>query len=100
MSLGGPAHESLMSQLAVRQSTATYDMSPGVDQKVCLLVDGTRFLIDPKLLTAKGDTMLGRMFDLHCSGSDMVTPNERNEFEVLFLFECFRLKGREYIWLW
>ena len=29
MSLGGPAHESLMSQLAARQSTTTIDMSPG-----------------------------------------------------------------------
>lgn len=44
-----------------------------------------RFLIDQKLLVAHPDTMLGRMFAMRDSrgpGSEMVTPNERNEFVV------------------
>ena len=65
------------------------------EDKVCLLVDNTRFLIDPKLLTAKPDTMLGRMFLVHSSsamGSEMVHTNERNEFEVgVSLFYCLSL---------
>ncbi|VDL87212.1 unnamed protein product [Nippostrongylus brasiliensis] len=85
MSLGGPAHESLMSQLAARQSSTTIDLSPGEKNKVCLVCDDMRFLLDQKLLTAHPDTMLGRMFamrDSRGAGADMVTPNERNEFVV------------------
>ena len=57
---------------------------------MCLLVDGTRFLVSPKLLTAKPDTMLGRMFSLRANkdSAELVSPNDRQEFEVdLFLSE-------------
>lgn len=95
MSLGGPAHESLMSQLAARQGN-TIDMSPGEMHKVCLLVDNSRFLVDPKLLLSKPDTMLGRMFSVRANGggmaSDLVVPNEHDEFEVAdgMTAACFR----------
>ncbi|CAI4221113.1 unnamed protein product [Auanema sp. JU1783] len=94
MSLGGPAHESLMSQLAARQGN-TIDLSPGKTDKVCLVVDGSRFLIDPILLSAKPDTMLGRMFSLRISnsvGANLINPNERDEFDVAdgLSAACFR----------
>ncbi|XGW09009.1 hypothetical protein V3C99_011373 [Haemonchus contortus] len=96
MSLGGPAHESLMSQLAARQNGTTIDLSPGEKNKVCLVCDDMRFLLDQKLLTAHPDTMLGRMFamrDARGAGADMVTPNERDEFVVAdgTTAACFRV---------
>ncbi|PAV90625.1 hypothetical protein WR25_12195 [Diploscapter pachys] len=93
MSLGGPAHESLLNQLVNRQGN-TIDLSPGESDKVCLLVDGTRFLVSPKLLTAKPDTMLGRMFSLRANkdSAELVSPNDRQEFEVAegLSSTCFR----------
>ncbi|CAI2332290.1 unnamed protein product [Caenorhabditis sp. 36 PRJEB53466] len=95
MSLGGPAHEMLMSQLGARQGN-TVDCSPGEGDKVCLLVDQTRFLVSQRLLTSKPDTMLGRMFSMRAScgdlGADLVSPNERDEFEVAdgMTASCFR----------
>jgi len=47
--------------------------------KITLVVDDTRFVLDPSLFTAQPDTMLGRMFS---SGMDFVHPNERGEYEV------------------
>lgn len=95
MSLGGPAHEMLMSQLGARQGN-TVDCSPGEGDKVCLLVDQTRFLVSQRLLTSKPDTMLGRMFSMRAScgdlGADLVSPNDRDEFEVAdgMAAPCFR----------
>ncbi|KAK5965490.1 BTB/POZ Domain-containing protein [Trichostrongylus colubriformis] len=96
MSLGGPAHESLMSQLAARKNGTTIDLSPGEKNKVCLVCDDMRFLLDQKLLTAHPDTMLGRMFamrDARGAGADLVTPNERDEFVVAdgTTAACFRV---------
>ncbi|CAD6195272.1 unnamed protein product [Caenorhabditis auriculariae] len=95
MSLGSSAHDSLMSQLAARQGN-TIDMSPGEGDKVCLLVDGTRFLVSQRLLTSKPDTMLGRMFSIRASCTDLaaelVAPNDHDEFEVAdgLSASCFR----------
>lgn len=53
--------------------------------KVALLVENTRFLVDPNVLTAKPDTMLGRMFSVRSKsheGAELVRPNEHNEYEV------------------
>lgn len=96
MSLGGPAHESLMSQMVARKSATTIDLSPGEKNKVCLVCDNMRFLLDQKLLTSHPDTMLGRMFsmrDARGAGADLVTPNERNEFVVAdgTTAACFRV---------
>merc|ERR550539_502666 len=48
------------------------------EEKITLVVDGTRFVVTPSLFTSKPDTMLGRMFS---SGFDF-HPNSRGEYEV------------------
>ena len=98
MSLGGPAHESLLSIKHSQQPSQTVEMSRGENgEHLILFVENTRFIVNPKVLLAKPDTMLGRMFTMHIrstnvstgnvvssldSGSDLVRPNERNEYEV------------------
>jgi BTB/POZ domain-containing protein 10 len=54
------------------------------NDRITLVVDNTRFIVDPVLFTAHPDTMLGRMFGGNCSGgASLITrPNERGEFEV------------------
>uniref|UniRef100_A0A8C7Z3K6 BTB (POZ) domain containing 10a n=1 Tax=Oryzias sinensis TaxID=183150 RepID=A0A8C7Z3K6_9TELE len=54
-------------------------MRPG--ERVTLIVDNTRFVVDPAIFTAQPNTMLGRMFG---SGRDnnFTRPNEKGEFEV------------------
>lgn len=71
-------------------------------EHLILFVENTRFIVDPKVLLAKPDTMLGRMFTMHIrssgnnslldSGADLVRPNERNEYEVAdgLSASCFR----------
>lgn len=49
------------------------------DDRITLIVDNTRFVLDPALFTAHPNTMLGRMFS---SGIDFTQPNERGEYEV------------------
>ncbi|KAK0177886.1 hypothetical protein PV328_001890 [Microctonus aethiopoides] len=49
------------------------------DDRITLIVDNTRFILDPALFTAHPNTMLGRMFS---SGIDFAQPNERGEYEV------------------
>lgn len=49
------------------------------DERITLVVDNTRFILDPALFTAHPNTMLGRMFS---SGMDFMHPNERGEYEV------------------
>ncbi|KAG8224227.1 hypothetical protein J437_LFUL002683, partial [Ladona fulva] len=49
------------------------------DDRITLVVDNTRFIVDPALFTAHPNTMLGRMFS---SGLEIVHPNERGEYEV------------------
>jgi len=51
------------------------------------MVENTRFVVNPAVLVAKPDTMLGRMFTMRMraspdGGTDLVRPNERNEYEV------------------
>ncbi|XP_037906915.1 BTB/POZ domain-containing protein 10 isoform X2 [Hermetia illucens] len=50
-----------------------------IGDRINLLVDNTRFVIDPALFTAHPNTMLGRMFS---SGLEFTHPNERGEYEV------------------
>ncbi|VDD90684.1 unnamed protein product [Enterobius vermicularis] len=89
MSLGSAAHESLMAAVASsssRNTIHTVDISRSENgDKVALLVENTRFLVDPNVLTAKPDTMLGRMFSVRSKsheGAELVRPNEHNEYEV------------------
>ncbi|KAH0811963.1 hypothetical protein GEV33_010829 [Tenebrio molitor] len=49
------------------------------DDRVTLVVDNTRFVVDPALFTAHPNTMLGRMFS---SNLEFTQSNERGEFEV------------------
>lgn len=49
------------------------------DDRITLLVDNTRFVIDAALLVSHPNTMLGRMFT---SGMEFTHPNDRGEFEV------------------
>ncbi|CAB3371262.1 Hypothetical predicted protein [Cloeon dipterum] len=49
------------------------------DDRLVLIVDNTRFVVDPALFIAHPNTMLGRMFT---SGIEFVRPNERGEYEV------------------
>ncbi|OXU18260.1 BTB/POZ domain-containing protein 10 isoform X1 [Nasonia vitripennis] len=49
------------------------------DERITLIVDNTRFVVDPALFTAHPNTMLGRMFS---SGIEFAQPNERGEYEV------------------
>ncbi|XP_026461793.1 BTB/POZ domain-containing protein 10-like [Ctenocephalides felis] len=66
-------------------STSSQPGSSGLNQpsnnedRVTLIVDNTRFILDPALFTAHPDTMLGRMFS---SGLEFTHPNERGEFKV------------------
>ncbi|XP_050308860.1 BTB/POZ domain-containing protein 10 isoform X2 [Anthonomus grandis grandis] len=48
------------------------------EDRVTLVVDSTRFVVDPALFIAHPNTMLGRMF----SSSLDTHPNDRGEFEV------------------
>lgn len=49
------------------------------DERLTLVVDNTRFVVDPNLFLAFPNTMLGRMFT---SGIEWARPNERGEYDV------------------
>lgn len=66
------------------------------EDRITLVVDSTRFLIDGSLFTAHPNTLLGRMF---AHQQEYTTPNERGEFEVtkFFLILCHPFyKGEEW----
>ncbi|XP_007423056.1 BTB/POZ domain-containing protein KCTD20 isoform X1 [Python bivittatus] len=64
-------------------STNNLSNSPQVQapEKVTLVVDGTRFIVNPQIFTAHPDTMLGRMFG---PGREynFTRPNEKGEYEI------------------
>lgn len=60
-------------------SSSNLTITPLSDERITLVVDNTRFILDPALFTAHPNTMLGRMFS---SGIDFMHPNERGEYEV------------------
>ncbi|CAG9530931.1 unnamed protein product [Cercopithifilaria johnstoni] len=98
MSLGSAAHESLLAAVASSSQGPkhTVDMSHAENgDKVVLLVENTRFVVDPAVLIAKPDTMLGRMFTVRAQrqdGVELVRPNDQNEYEVAdgLSASCFR----------
>lgn len=49
------------------------------EERVTLVVDNTRFVVDPALFVAHPNTMLGRMFS---SSIEFTNPNDRGEYEV------------------
>lgn len=68
----GNSIQSPSTSLSVLSTTIT-------ENRITLLVDETRFTIDPALFTAHPNTMLGRMFS---SGMEFTHTNERGEYEV------------------
>jgi len=89
MSLGGSVHEQLLALQHHSQSPPqTIEISRGNNgDHVILLVENTRFIVDPQVLMNKPDTMLGRMFQMRNRASvgeaiDLVRPNDRDEYEV------------------
>ncbi|XP_073974010.1 BTB/POZ domain-containing protein mrityu isoform X3 [Rhodnius prolixus] len=63
-----------------QQSQTSASTSNNVsEERITLVVDNTRFILDPAIFTAHPNTMLGRMFS---SGLEFTHPNERGEYEV------------------
>lgn len=50
-----------------------------LDERLTLVVDNTRFVVDPNIFTQYPNTMLGRMFT---SGMEFVHANDRGEYDV------------------
>jgi len=55
--------------------------SPRPLERLTLVVDDTRFVVDPELFRQKPETMLGRMFTSSLE-NNFTRPNDRGEFEV------------------
>lgn len=55
--------------------------SPRLGERITLVVDETRFIVNPDLFRSRPDTMLGRMFTSSLE-NNFTRPNERGEFEV------------------
>ncbi|XP_075044556.1 BTB/POZ domain-containing protein 10 isoform X3 [Mixophyes fleayi] len=57
------------------------------NERVTLIVDNTRFVVDPAIFTAQPNTMLGRMFG---SGREhnFTRPNDKGEYEVAEGISC------------
>ncbi|KAL5491725.1 hypothetical protein EMCRGX_G017076 [Ephydatia muelleri] len=53
-----------------------------VPDKVTLLVDAKRFVVNPTLFTKYPNTMLGRMFNSSIENQFSLKPNEQGEYEV------------------
>ncbi|XP_050423723.1 BTB/POZ domain-containing protein 10 isoform X2 [Adelges cooleyi] len=51
---------------------------PNKEERVTLIVDNTRFIVDPSIFIAHSNTMLGRMF----SSNEYTNKNERGEYVV------------------
>ncbi|XP_076331634.1 BTB/POZ domain-containing protein mrityu isoform X2 [Tachypleus tridentatus] len=51
------------------------------EERITLVVDNTRFIVDPALFAAQPDTMLGRMFGSSLE-HNFTRPNDRGEYEV------------------
>ncbi|XP_042689430.1 BTB/POZ domain-containing protein KCTD20 isoform X1 [Centrocercus urophasianus] len=61
--------------------SSSINSQPVAPEKVTLVVDGTRFAVNPQIFTAHPDTMLGRMFG---PGREynFTRPNEKGEYEI------------------
>jgi len=64
----------------IRTQSLTHDNrgKAGSVEKITLVVEDTRFVVNTAQFIAHPDTMLGRMF----SGADYIQPNERGEYEI------------------
>lgn len=66
---------------AATASMSALSLATGSDERVTLIVDNTRFVVDPALFALQPDTMLGRMFGSSLE-NNITRPNERGEYEV------------------
>ncbi|XP_011688350.1 PREDICTED: BTB/POZ domain-containing protein 10 isoform X2 [Wasmannia auropunctata] len=73
------SRDNIMSGGSATASITGVSNQPASDERITLIVDNTRFIVDPALFTAHPNTMLGRMFS---SGVEYAQPNERGEYEV------------------
>lgn len=71
------------SNVSLASSAATGITNESTD-RFTLVVENTRFIVDPALFSAHPDTMLGRMFAPTSSGGAclITRPNDRGEYEV------------------
>ncbi|CAF4730570.1 unnamed protein product [Rotaria socialis] len=74
-----PSRTQLNKKLQEQTIVSTTSTTNNSD-RVTLVVDETRFVIDPQLFRAHPNTMLGRMFSI--SWETSLVPNERGEYEV------------------
>lgn len=77
--LGHPACDMIYVYDAIKEGPGLRGVRAA--ERVTLIVDNTRFIVDPAIFTAQPNTMLGRMFG---SGREynFTRPNEKGEFEV------------------
>jgi len=71
-------HKTTTSNKKIQEQTIV-SSSTGAD-RVTLVVDETRFVIDPQLFRAHPNTMLGRMFS--SSWETSLVANERGEYDI------------------
>lgn len=76
--LGNPLPVASTSAAAVASYHIGHPVEP-LAERITLVVDNTRFVINPLLFTARPNTMLGRMFG---SGLEFTHTNARGEYEV------------------
>ncbi|CAF4124058.1 unnamed protein product, partial [Rotaria magnacalcarata] len=74
-----PSRTQLNKKLQEQTIVSTTSTTNNSD-RVTLVVDETRFVIDPQLFRAHPNTMLGRMFSI--SWETSLVPNERGEYEI------------------
>lgn len=86
--VGGPRNLSLQCHFDQLKScepesdtSISKNMSSQSGERITLVVDDTRFVVDPDFFRAQPNTMLGRMFTSSLE-NNFTRPNERGEYEV------------------
>jgi hypothetical protein len=69
-----------ISNKKIQEQTIVSTTTINNSDRVTLVVDETRFVIDPQLFRIHANTMLGRMFS--SSWETSLVPNERGEYEI------------------
>lgn len=71
--------------VAAATVVATVTSSSKKEDRITLVVDNTRFTVDPALFASHPETMLGRMFNplSTCGAASITRPNEKGEYDIL-----------------
>ncbi|XP_012262010.2 BTB/POZ domain-containing protein 10 isoform X3 [Athalia rosae] len=77
--LAKPQQNQTRDKVLLSGTASGMSVTASTDERITLIVDNTRFILDPALFTAHPNTMLGRMFS---SGIEFALPNERGEHEL------------------